>query len=115
MEEKDVIQICLNDIVQDNIPLHDIVREFSGFDSNPKTSDLEKAIVVVNHLVKEYGVRVLFGRNLEELNVPIEEIKRMILDYWKSDRYDEINYGLWLAAPLTNKGSEEGKRQTPGS
>lgn len=91
-----ICERCLTDMKVDYVPLHDIVREFSGYINSPTREDFINALNVIECLVIKYDVKVLEGPDMKKLENPLDEIISWLKEIWDTGNYETIDYGIWF-------------------
>jgi hypothetical protein len=87
---------CLEQMEGDYMPLHDLVREFSGYDQSPTESEFMNSLKFIDYLSKKYRIKILQGPEMKEINKPTNKMIEWLKECWYSNKYDEINYMIWL-------------------
>lgn len=97
MSNYEIIEInCVKQMEVDFVPLHDIVREFSGYDQTPKEIEFIESLKFIVYLSKKYKIKFLEGPEMKEINKSTNRIVEWLKESWYSNKYDEINYLVWL-------------------
>ena len=91
IEEQCIVQLNI-----DYVPLHDIVREFSGFDKAPTEADFLIALNFLEYLIIKYRLKCLIGPDLADFDKPVSELIAWLKNKWYSNEYEDINYAVWL-------------------
>jgi hypothetical protein len=87
---------CIEHLEVDYMPLHDIVREFSGYDKSPSETDFISAMKFLDYLTTKHRLRYLEGPTMVESHVPANKMIDWLKKKWNLNKYDEINYKIWL-------------------
>ena len=96
---KEIEKNCVAHLDVDFMPLHDLVREFSGFDEHPTEKEFLMALEFLEYLINSYNLKYLKGPEMIELGIPIKKLIENLKENWSSGRYEEINYTIWLEKP----------------
>lgn len=86
---------CLNEIDVDYVPLNDVVREFSGFERAPTDEDFLKTIKFLRCFLPKHNVQRLDG-HWKPIDLSLDAFLLMLEDHWRTNRYEEISYGIWF-------------------
>lgn len=87
---------CIEQLESDYMPLHDIVREFSGYDRIPTMNEFLNSLKFINHLAEKYNIKFLQGPEMKEINKSTIEIIEWLKESWHSNKYEDVNYMIWL-------------------
>lgn len=88
--------LLFDDMKYDQIPLHDIVRYFSGFECDPTDSDFRLTMTFLNYFIEKYSIKCFYGKDMSELKREPEDLIDWLLQMWKDGNYKKINYGVWF-------------------
>ena len=90
--------VFLADVDVDYVPLHDMVRIFSGFYRRPTEEDYLKALEFIGYLVDKYEDRLEFSIGPGELiNKSPKELIEWLKEMWYAGKYrHNIDYGVWF-------------------
>ncbi len=89
-------ELLFDDLKYDQIPLHDIIRYFSSFESEPTNENFVAAMSFLKYFIAKYPVKCMFGKELLEVNKNPYELIIWLSKYKNEGRYNEINYGVWF-------------------
>ncbi|MCC5932425.1 MAG: hypothetical protein JJU28_24485 [Cyclobacteriaceae bacterium] len=92
---------CLAQLAIDFMPLHDIVREFSGFNDQPTENEFLLAIEFLEYFINFYHLKYLKGPEMIEMEISVKELVENLKKSWYSGQYEEINYSVWLQKPAS--------------
>lgn len=87
---------CIEQMEDDYMPLHDIVREFSGYGKPPTEDEFMNSMKFIIYLSNKYSIKFLIGPEMKEINRSLDEIIEWLIEIWLSNKYDEYNYMIWL-------------------
>jgi hypothetical protein len=91
------IQICLDHLNVDFMPLHDVYRAIFGFEKLvPTENEFSQTLDLIRILLTTEDVIFANKIGFDFSNQSISNIISFLTDKWKSGKYDEINYGVWL-------------------
>jgi hypothetical protein len=91
------LQLCLDHINIDFLPLNDIFRTLFGFDKLiPTVYDVPEILNIINALLTEYDIVCLEGPQMEPTKKSISDLLTYIKSMCESGQYNEINYGIWF-------------------
>ncbi|HRX23656.1 MAG TPA: hypothetical protein P5512_05905 [Chitinophagales bacterium] len=97
MKDYNKIEVsCIDNLEIDLMPLHDLIREFSGYDKPPTEDDFVSAMKFLKYLSNKYDLKYLEGPEMIEINKSASDIIDWLTKNWYSNKYNEINYGIWL-------------------
>jgi hypothetical protein len=89
---------CIDHLNIDYMPLHDVVREFSGFEKLvPSEEEFYQSMDFLENLIKKHNLKYSFGAGGELIDMPLHEFVLWLKNEWRKNAYDDINYGVWLA------------------
>jgi hypothetical protein len=96
----DLIEVenyCLEHLKIDYMPLHDIVREFSGFEKlTPNEGEFYNVLEFLEFFLKKHNIKYSLGPGGEIINKSNFIFIKWLKNKWKNNEYDEISYGVWF-------------------
>jgi hypothetical protein len=88
---------CLSHIEIDYLSLNDVFRSISGFNnSTPTEIEFKMTLELVKLLLTQKDVVCLEGPQMTTTSKSIPELLDFLDAKWKSQEYDNINYGFWF-------------------
>lgn len=93
----DIEEMCLEDLSLDYVPLHDIVRIFSGFEKlEPSNDEFILALEFLEYMINKYKLISYEGPGGDIITKPTVDLIQWLKFMWYSGKYNEINYGIWF-------------------
>ncbi len=88
---------CLEDLSLDFVPLHDIVRLFSGFEKLlPTESEYLLALEFLEYMMNKYNIISYEGPGNQVITKSTTELIQWLKAMWYIGKYEEINYEIWF-------------------
>jgi hypothetical protein len=85
----------LEELEQDYVCLHNVVRLFSGFSRPPTTHDFSKALEFLKYTIVKYNI-ICLGSQMEPINSTLDDFLAFLKEKWDSGQYDDIYLGVWF-------------------
>jgi len=95
-EYKNIESNCIEQMELDYMPLHDIVREFSGYDQFPTENEYMSALNFIAFLANKYNIKFIQGPEMKEIKKSTNEVLESLKESWQSNNYNQVNYLIWL-------------------
>lgn len=94
----DIEATCLGHLDVDYLPLHDIVREFTGFDSlQPEENEFFEAMNFLHtFLMRNKDVVYYESLGANKSSKSIDELIQWLKIQWKNKKYEDVNYAVWF-------------------
>jgi hypothetical protein len=88
---------CVAYLNIDYVPLHDIVREFTGFNkARPSSSDFSRSLDFLEYLLMKYRLKYYASPGEKQIDIPNDELIGWLRQQWNEGKYEAISYGLWF-------------------
>jgi hypothetical protein len=87
----------IEDLSLDYVPLHDIIREFSGFEKSiPTESDFLDSIDLLEYLFANYNIKYYEGPGTKKNTLTAKQLLEYLKKEWYAGNYKLINYSIWF-------------------
>jgi hypothetical protein len=89
--------IFLEQLRNDIVPLHDIVRDFMGFEkSYPQKVEIKAVLEFLSFIGEKYKVEILEGPELIPMKLSMNEFIDVFYKELETHGYENVHYRFWF-------------------
>lgn len=97
MNMQQIEENCLADMEGDYMPLHNLIREFSGFDKlEPSNEEFSNALMFLKKFASKYHLKFYSGPGVVSIEKSVDELIDWIKQEKQKNGYKPLSYGIWF-------------------